>query len=327
MAKNSSKPSFKPAWWLPGGHLQTIWPTLCRRQIKNFNLRRERFELPDGDFVDLDWAGDGNGPIVLILHGLEGSVNSPYAKGMLLSLKQYGWRGVFMHFRGCSEEFNRYPRSYHSGETADVAAVIDAIHAREPNVFLAAIGFSLGGNVLLKWLGESGEKNPLKAAVGISVPFELHKTANRVQIGLSRLYERHFMRSLCKKIHDKFSILTPPIELPSLNELKSLREFDDKITAPLHGFESAEDYYQKSSSRQFLHKIKIPTLLLQAKDDPLMTDDLLPEENELSPQVILELTDQGGHVGFVAGDVPWRAQYWLEQRVPEFLAQFLTIGK
>ncbi len=323
MPKNSSKPAFKPAWWLPGGHLQTIWPTLCRRVIKNINLKRERFELPDGDFVDLDWLSEGNGPIVLVLHGLEGSVHSPYAKGMLIALKQQGWRGVFMHFRGCSEEFNRHPRSYHSGETEDLAVVVDAIRSREPGVPLAAIGFSLGGNVLLKWLGESGDANPLKAAVGISVPFELNKTAARVQLGFSRIYEIHFMRSLCKKIQDKFAIQTPPIELPALNKLKSLREFDDKITAPLHGFKNAEDYYQKSSSRQYLNKIKIPTLLLQAKDDPLMTDDLLPHANELSPKVMLELTEKGGHVGFVTGDVPWHAEYWLEQRVPEFLAQFL----
>jgi predicted alpha/beta-fold hydrolase len=187
---------FKPAWWLPGPHLQTLWPTICRRPIKNIVLKRERFELPDGDFVDLDWVGNTKGPIVLILHGLEGSIHSPYAKGMLQALQQRGWRGVFMHFRGCSGEFNRLPRGYHSGDTHDVSAVITSIRNREPSVPLAAIGFSLGGNVLLKWLGELAEQNPLKAAVAVSVPFELHKTAKRVQEGFSHVYELHFMRSL-----------------------------------------------------------------------------------------------------------------------------------
>lgn len=321
---DSPKASFKPAWWLPGGHLQTVWQTLCRRPIKNINLKRERFELPDGDFIDLDWAGEGNGPIVLVLHGLEGSIHSPYAKGMLNALLSRGWRGVFMHFRGCSEEINRHPRSYHSGDTTDVASVMSAIHLRETNTLLAAIGFSLGGNVLLKWLGESGDQSLLKAAVAISVPFELHKTAERVSQGFSRIYELNFLWSLRRKMRAKFDIQSSPIELSQLKNLKSLREFDEKVTAPLHGFVSADDYYQQSSCRQYLHKIQVPTLLLQAKDDPLMTLDVLPEKQELSPKVILELSEKGGHVGFVTGDLPWRAQYWLEQRVPEFLTQYLT---
>lgn len=324
MTKNiPDKVPFKAAWWLTNPHLQTIWPTLFRRMNADLNLKRERFELADGDFVDLDWVGEGNGPIVLLLHGLEGSVNSPYAQGMLYKLQQLGWRGVCMHFRGCSEEFNRQPRSYHSGDTKDVAEVMAAIHAREPRTALAAIGFSLGGNVLLKWLGESGAQNPLRVAVAVSVPFELSKTADRVQQGFSRLYEIHFMRSLRRKIRNKFANRPAPIELPPLEKLKTLRDFDDKVTAPLHGFKNADDYYQKASSRQYLKKIVIPTLLLQAKDDPLMTEDLLPSKQELSSQVILELTEKGGHVGFVTGDVPWRAQYWLEQRIPVFLAQYL----
>ncbi len=316
-------PQFSPAWWLPGPHLQTLWPTLCRRELKSIVLKRERFELEDGDFLDLDWTDQKEGPIVLILHGLEGSIHSPYAKGMLHAVQQRGWRGVFMHFRGCSGEMNRHPQSYHSGETKDVARLVDLLQKREKCQQIAAVGFSLGGNVLLKWLGELGKDSPLCAAVGISVPFELSKTATRIQRGFSRVYQRHFMRTLCQKVRDKFEHQSPPIELPELGELRSLREFDDRITAPLHGFLGAEDYYQKSSSRQFLKKIAIPTLLLQAKDDPFMTTDLLPDPGELSPHVTLELTEQGGHVGFVGGKLPWRAEYWLEQRVPEFLLEHL----
>src|SRR5579872_2452320 len=322
--QDKDKLSFKPAWWLPGPHLQTLWPTLCRRELKNIVLKRERFELDDGDFIDLDWTEKKEGPIVLILHGLEGSVNSPYAKGMLHAIQQQGWRGVFMHFRGCSGEMNRKARSYHSGDTKDVANIVHVLLAREKCHHIAAVGFSLGGNVLLKWMGELGMNNPLAAAVAISVPFELSKTATRIQQGFSRVYQEYFMRSLCQKIRNKFEVRPAPIDLPMLEELRSLREFDDKVTAPLHGFVSAEDYYQKSSSRQFLKNITVPTLLLQSKDDPFMTTDLLPDQNELSQHVKLELTEQGGHVGFVTGTLPWRAEYWLEKRVPEFLLEHLN---
>lgn len=317
------KSSFKPAWWLPSAHMQTLWQTVCRRSIKNLPLRRERFELPDGDFVDLDWAGEGNGPIVLVLHGLEGSIESPYASGMLKALTHHGWRAVLMHFRGCSGESNRHFRSYHSGETVDIATVISAIRSREQNTLLAAVGFSLGGNVLLKWLGECGQYSPLAAAVAISVPFELQKTSDRIQQGFSKIYQYHFLVSLRKKINEKIHNKKIQLPLPSLKDLKTIRDFDHHVTAPLHGFMSAEDYYTRSSSRQFLHKIAVPTLLIQAKDDPFMTRDLIPHPYELSPCVTLELSEKGGHVGFVSGNLPWRPEYWLEQRVPEFLAPYL----
>ncbi len=317
------KSFFKPAWWLPGPHLQTLWPTLCRREIKHIKLKRERIELTDGDFVDLDWTEEKDAPLVLVLHGLEGSVHSPYAKGMLHAIEQQGWRGVFMHFRGCSGEMNRHARLYHSGDTEDVAKIITLLKKRRQNQSIAAIGFSLGGNVLLKWLGELGKNTPLSAAVAISVPFDLSKTAIRIQQGFSRVYDQYFVRTLCKKVRNKFKSQPAPIKLSILDELRSLREFDDKITAPLHGFMNAEDYYQKSSCRQFLKNITVPTLLLQAKDDPFMTEDILPHSSELSPSVKLELTEQGGHVGFVGGSLPWRAEYWLEQRAPQFLANYL----
>ncbi|HSW70283.1 MAG TPA: hydrolase [Gammaproteobacteria bacterium] len=315
------KDCFKPAWWLPGAHLQTLWPTFCRRKIKNIPLQRERIELADGDFIDLNWTEENNGPIVLILHGLEGSLSSPYAKGMLYAMRARGWRGVLMHFRGCSGEMNRSVRSYHSGETEDLANIIEVL--MKHNKPLAAVGFSLGGNVLLKWLGESGKNNPLQAAVAISVPFDLSKAVMRIQKGFSRVYDQHFVRMLCKKMRNKFAVLPAPIELSVLEELRTLRDFDDKITAPLHGFLNADDYYHKCSSRQFLKNISVPTLLLQAKDDPFMTEDLLPHPFELSSDVTLELTEQGGHVGFVSGSMPWRATYWLEKRVPQFLKEYL----
>jgi predicted alpha/beta-fold hydrolase len=318
---------FKPAWWLRNPHLQTMWPTLCRRPIKNLPLRRERFELPDGDFVDLDWAGSGNGPIVLVLHGFEGSIDSSYAKGMLLAIKQQGWRGVFMHFRGCSGEHNRKPHSYHSGDTGDVAEVVKEIKLREPDTLLAAVGFSLGGNVLLKWLGETRDQNPLHAAIAISVPFELHKAADKICQGFSRFYQWYMLRSVQKRLEQKFLQQPPPIKFPPFSQLRTIRDFDDKVTAPMHGFSGVQEYYTLSSSRQFLQHIRVPTLLLHAKDDPFMTQEVIPHPHELSEVVRLEVTETGGHVGFVTGKFPWRAEYWLEQRVPIFLRECFSVKK
>lgn len=316
------KKTFQPPWWLSHSHMQTIWPTLCRRPLKHFLLKRERFELPDGDFLDLDWTQNSNGPIVLVLHGFEGSIKSPYAKGMLQAIHQQGWRGVLMHFRSCSGEDNRLPRIYHSGETGDVDFVVTMLKKREPTTPIAAIGFSLGGNVLLKWLGETGKNNSLHAAVAVSVPFELQKASDRLNKGFSKLYQWHLLRSVRNKIKQKFQRIPVPFPLPKLTEIHSLRDFDDKITAPLHGFIDANDYYKKSSSRQYLNAIHIPTLLLQAKDDPFMTDDLLPLPHELSPKITLELTEKGGHVGFVAGKFPWQLEYWLEKRIPTYLKNY-----
>lgn len=314
--------SFKPAWWLRNRHLQTLWPALCRRSIQNLPLQHERLELPDGDFIDLNWIGS-RGPIVLILHGFEGSIDSHYAKGMLQAINQNGWRGVFMHFRGCSGEPNRLPRSYHSGETGDIATVIKLLQTREPETPLAAIGFSLGGNVLLKWLGETGIDNPLKAAIAVSVPFDLQKAVTQIGTGFSRFYQWHLLKCVHERLTRKFQLQSAPFNFPPLSELQTIQDFDDKVTAPLHGFKGVDEYYQSSSSRQFLHSIHVPTLIVHAKDDPFMTEEVIPEKHELSEHIHLELYETGGHVGFVAGDFPWRAQYWLEDRVPMFLREYL----
>src|SRR3990167_2282858 len=303
---------FKPAWWLPNSHLQTLWPPIFRRNIKDLQLERERLELPDGDFIDLDWVSrQKQGPLVLILHGLEGSIESHYAKGMLQTVTQYGWRGVFMHFRGCSGEPNRLARSYHSGETGDIDYVISLLRDREPNLILAAVGFSLGGNVLLKWLGEKKDTNSLQAAIAISVPFELHKAAVRIQQGFSKFYQWYFIRCLRDRLALKFQSSPSSIDPSLIYKVSTMYDFDDKITAPLHGFTGVEEYYSTASSRQYLNSIKVPTLILHAKDDPFMSEDVIPKLHELSPHVKLEVTETGGHVGFVSGKYPWRPEYWL----------------
>lgn len=314
---------FKPAWWLRNPHLQTLWPVLVRRKIKRLNLVRERIELPDGDFIDLDWMNrDKDLPLVLILHGFEGSIESHYAKSMLRRLSSEGWRGVFMHFRGCSGEPNRLPRSYHSGETSDLDYIVNLLKQREPFAPISAIGYSLGGNVLLKWLGETGDKNPLNSAIAVSVPFELHKAAKRIQTGFSRCYQWYFLKCLRRRLTHKFQFIADtPIEPSEFDAIRSIMDFDNRYTAPLHGFSGVDEYYSLASSRQYLRHIQVPTLLVHAKDDPFMSEDVIPGAHELSPRVKLELTESGGHVGFVGGKYPWRPEYWLEQRIPKFLRE------
>ncbi|MBV9576737.1 MAG: hydrolase [Gammaproteobacteria bacterium] len=318
-----SENQFKPAWWLLNSHLQTLWPALFRSEIKDLALENERVELPDNDFIDLTWVGKNkSAPIVLILHGFEGSLESHYAKGMLRAIDQQGWRGVFMHFRGCSGEPNRLLRGYHSGETKDAAYIVNLLLQREPRCPLAAIGYSLGGNVLLKWLGETGRENPLKAAIAISVPFELNKAADRIQQGFSRFYQWYLLKCVCERLRHKFASIPAPIDTADLFRVQTIRDFDHKYTVPIHGFTSVDEYYTTTSSRRYLHAIQVPTLILHAKDDPFMTEDVIPRQEELSSYVTLEITECGGHVGFVAGKYPWRPHYWLEERAPEFLNNY-----
>jgi len=221
-----------------------------------------------------------------------------------------------MHFRGCSGEVNRLNRAYHSGDTGDVAEVVGALKRREPDVPIFGVGYSLGGNVLLKWLGETGGNNPLRGGVAVSVPFDLDTCATRLDQGLSRIYQGRFVKGLKEKY-------TRKAPLGDLKAIRSLREWDDQVTAGLHGFTGAEDYYTRSSSRPFLKRIEVPTLVLHAVDDPFMTPAVIPTEADLSPHVTLELSPKGGHVGFVYGSI-FRPEYWLEERIPTFLRSMTT---
>ncbi len=318
---------FKPAWWLRGRHAQTLWPTLGRRRPR-LRLTSERLELPDGDFLDLNWTAGNSGPIVAVFHGLMGSIDSPYARGILKQIHAHGWRGLFVHFRSCSGEPNRKDRFYHSGDTADMAFVIEELKRREPEATIAAVGYSLGGNALLKWLGETGDANPLAAAVAVSVPFNLQSVADTIHEGFSRTYEKHLIDKLCASVRAKIhrNGHDMPVTEAELARLKTFWEFDEAVTAPLHGFKDARDYYLTCSARQFRPAIRRPALILHAKDDPFMTPDVIPAEDELSGSTHMELSDQGGHVGFVHGSYPWTARYWLEERIPEYLGSFLNNG-
>jgi len=314
--------TFKPAWWLPGPHLQTLGAALFRRRHKIL-IKNERFELVDGDFLDLCWVGKGNGPIVIVLHGLNGGIKSRYVNGILRAVSNHGWRGVLMHFRNCSSEPNRLERSYHSGETGDLKTLIQELHQREPNTPLYAIGYSLGGNVLLKALGEDTNLLPLKAAVAVSIPFELAKTADHLSKGFSRIYQWRLVRELRKSHRAKFKKIKTNIDFGKVQNLRTFWDFDNSVTAPLHGFNDAADYYQQSSSRQYLSKIQTPTLILHARNDPFTNASSLPALNEVSSNVCLEITEDGGHVGFIAGRHPWKPVYWLEHRIIKYFENTL----
>lgn len=309
--------AYRPAWWLPGPHLQTLWPTFFRRR-PNLQLTPQRLELPDGDFLDLSWCGPDDGAIVILLHGLEGSLQSHYAAGLIRTLSQHAYRVLFVSFRGCSDVPNRLPRSYHSGDTADFDYIVSHFAKTQGFKPFAAIGVSLGGNVLLKWLGEQREAAPLECAVAISVPFVLGDAAHRLGVGLSQLYQRHLIGKLRQKFRAKFALLDCPFKV-DIDALHTLHRFDDQVTAPLHGFTGVADYYKRSSSRQFLRTICRPTLILHAEDDPFMYPETVPQSEELAPAVQLELSRTGGHVGFIQGAWPFLAQYWVDQRVLDWL--------
>jgi len=275
--------------------------------------------LPDGDFLDLVWTEEKHtGPIVILLHGLEGSINSPYTKGILRTIHNNSWQGLLMHFRGCSGRHNRLMRSYHSGETGDLHTLVSALKERYPNRDIAAIGVSLGGNVLLKYLGEQGDKCLLKVAMAISVPFVLADSAKHLDKGFSKIYQYHLISRLRKKMMDKFKNQSPLINLTKLKEWNNFYKFDHNVTAIIHGFESADDYYTRSSSKQFLKNIKTPTLILHSQDDPFMSQKAVPTIRELSPSITFELSKYGGHVGFIYGNTPFNTKYWIEKRLVEF---------
>lgn len=304
---------FRPLWWLSNPHLQTLWPVFASR--RRFSGRKKRLELPDSDFLELEWL-DGDGPLVVVMHGLEGSIQSHYANAMMDALGAAGFEAVFMHFRNCGDQPNRLDRSYHSGDTADLAYVVDIAAKQTGKPVFAVIGYSLSGNVLLKWLGESGDAVPVQKAVAVSVPFQLEMAAQRLQRGLSWIYQTHLLGNLRKAYKQKFAQRPAPLEV-DVDTLRDFFAFDDQVTAPLHGFAGVDDYYTRSSCRQYLPGIRRDTLVLHSLDDPFMYPEAVPEESELPECVTLELSVHGGHVGFIGGR--WLPQRWLEPRILRYL--------
>ena len=319
------KSEFEPGLLWRNRHIQTIVPNLLY-PVAQVALKRERVELPDGDFIDVEWTTGTGGPIVIVLHGLEGSIRSRYACNIMQKIHSLGMRGAMPYFRGCTGEPNRLPISYHSGFTQDLDYFSGLLKQREPNTPLAAVGYSLGGNVLLKWLGESPHAPRLTTDIAVSIPFNLGICSDAVEKGLSKVYMWELMGRMRRSIKRKFASVSPPIELPDIDRLHTFREYDDALTAPLHGFKSAEDYYLRCSSRQFLKNIKVPTLVVHSADDPFMTEAAIPRDDELSESVCFELSRRGGHVGFMCGNV-FKPRRWLDERIGRHLSEHLKSQK
>jgi predicted alpha/beta-fold hydrolase len=315
---------FEPAWFLRGPHLQTIWGRIVRPR-RGMALRRETVVTPDGDELVLDHL-DGDASLrFLLLHGLEGSSNSVYIQGLFNAIARHGFSATAINFRSCALDArgrwlpNRRPRFYHSGETGDFNFVARLFAAREPNGKRVAVGASLGGNVLLKWLGENPSQTLVAAAAAFSVPFDLGAGARHI----NPLYVARFLRSLKKKIArmlEHFPEMRGRIDLPATLRSRDFVEFDDAATAPIHGFASADDYYTRSSSLQFLPRITTPTLILNAEDDPFVPRESLERARAAASAAIdFRTTKHGGHTGFIGGRWPWRCEYWAEERIVEWL--------
>ncbi|NRA21993.1 MAG: hydrolase [Oceanospirillaceae bacterium] len=323
--------NFNAATGLKNKHLQTLYSTLFR-QCPAMDFTVQQFELVDGDFVDCHWyqkpANDTNQAIVILFHGLAGSCQSPYIQGIMQHLKKSGYASVLMHFRGCSDRPNRTARAYHSGDTADAKAWISHLQKTFPSSQLFAVGYSLGGNMLLKLLAEYGNYSPLSAAVTVSAPIQLELCATTMQRGFARVYQRYLLKPLKKSLlrkfqsHDIASLIG--LNEQALKKINSIEQFDDLYTAKIHGFAGAKDYYQKSSAKQYLPRIQCNTLIIQALDDPFMSGNILPKASQLPANISLEVTENGGHLGFISGNI-FKPKYWLEQRISDYFSNSRVI--
>lgn len=319
---------YHAAWWLPGAHAQTLWGKLVRRESQQ-PTTNERWTTPDGDFLDVHrLTGTSNKPRLLILHGLEGTIRSQYAQKLLGEARKRGWAADMLIFRSCSPEMNLTKRFYHSGETEDLGFVIDRLLGENPHQSLLLVGVSLGGNVLLKYLGERGIglAPQIKAAAAVSVPFDLARASNHINQGFARVYQRHFIKSLKQKALKKLERFPNLISADRLMRIGTMYEFDDAVTASVHGFRNADHYYSSSSSLAWIDRISIPTLLLSARDDPFLPRAVLDDVRRVArknARLELEFPAHGGHVGFVTGWNPFHPSYYAEQRACDFLAKYV----
>lgn len=315
--------AFRPAWWLPNPHLATVWGKFFRRSPA-FEHRVERLATPDGDVLDLVRAdAPVSAPTFLLLHGLEGSIRSHYAVGTLREAQRNGWQANLLLFRGCNGTLNQAPRSYHSGETTDLDFVVRRLLDERQGAPIILAGVSLGGNVLLKWLGEQDDalRHHVAAAIAISAPFDLARSCAHIDGGFARLYSRNFLRTLKAKALEKIRRHPGLADPARVAAADSLWAFDDAFTSVVHGFTDAADYYFRSSSIRYLHAIRVPTLLLSARDDPFHPSGVLDDVARIArdnASLHLEFTQRGGHVGFVEGPHPARAVYYAERRIIQF---------
>ena len=305
-------------------HLETIYPVVFRN-IKDVNFKRERIELNDGDFLDIDWIKKGNKRLLILCHGLEGNTTSKYLQGMAKAASNNHYDIAALNYRGCSGEINRNFRFYHSGETNDLDAVIQFIISKNHYIEIGLIGFSVGGNIILKYLGEKEKTlSPLiKAAVNFSAPCDLKASANTLAKWHNKLYLDRFLKSLRLKIEAKTKQFPSSINLNNYNTIKNFTDFDERYTAPIHGFQDASDYYKKCSSIHYISKITLPTLLVSALNDPFLSEECYPfEQAKKNDQFFLETPKKGGHCGFYKNNK--NGNYWSENRALEFLENYFT---
>lgn len=314
-----SHSTYKPPFLLRNGHLATIYSSLLRTFDPGF-YRRERIGTPDGDFLDLDWSQIGCGRLAILSHGLEGSSHRSYMMGMAKALNRHGWDALAWNFRGCGGEINRKLRFYHSGATEDLHCVINHVLLTKKYEEIALIGFSMGGNLTLVYLGREAKKLPgiISKAVAFSVPCDLRSGSLQMAKVKNKIYMKRFLRMLHKKVVQKMTLMPEKINDDDFHTIKNFKDFDDRYTAPIHGFKNAEDYWRQCSSKKFLANIEIPTLIVNAENDPFLGPECYPfREAEKSKAVFLEVPRHGGHVGFVSFNKA--GTYWSEQRAIEFL--------
>ena len=315
-------PPYRVPVWLPGGHAQTIWPVLRRPAPPPY--RRERWETPDGDFIDVDWLAAPHGvdaPLVVLFHGLEGSSASHYAGALMHALARRGWGGAVPHFRGCSGEPNRLPRAYHSGDSEEGDWILRRVHQRFPAAPLYAVGISLGGNMLAKWLGErGGDAAFVTAAASVGSPLDLAAGGAALGRGFNKVYTAMFLSTLKRKALEKIARFPGVASAEEVRSSRNLYEFDNAYTAPVHGFRDTDDYWRRASGKPLLAAVEVPHLVLNARNDPFVPGPSLPLPREVSRFVHLEQPEHGGHIGFAQGGPPGSLG-WLPQRLLQFFEQ------
>jgi len=311
---------YQPPYWLFNGHLQTIIPSQFRK-VEDLRYEREKINTPDDDFLLLDWSGTPSSKLAIISHGLEGDSHRPYIKGMARAFVKSGYEVLAWNFRGCGGEINHQLRFYHSGATDDLELIIQHALQRRPYRKVVLVGFSLGGNLTLKYLGEKGSDlpKPIQRGITFSVPLDLHSSAVQIGEASNFLYSRRFLRNLKKKIEEKVILMPNALTTDYFSQIKNLKDFDDFYTAPIHGFRNAVDYYTQCSSLYFLENIRLPTLIVNARNDPFLSERCYPEKSfQNHPYVNLLTPEEGGHVGFMPKGVRKDQNYWSEDLAVSF---------
>ena len=331
MTRARSLIEYIPPWWLRNGHAQTVYAALFAPRPR-VRYRRERWDTPDGDFISIDWLESRRSlletrsskletarPLVVLFHGLEGSSRSHYALALMAEVSRCGWQGAVVHFRGCGGEPNRLPRAYHSGDSAEADWILQRFAAKHAGAKICAAGVSLGGNVLLKWLGENAHTASavVARAAAISAPVDLMAAGDALGRGFNLLYARNFLRTMKAKSLAKLSRFPGLYDAERVRGARTLREFDDLVTAPVHGYAGVDDYWTRASSKPWLRHIAVPTLMINARNDPFLPHQALPGGEDLSLAVTPDFPNGGGHAAFVAGAFPGRID-WLPRRILDF---------